>query len=115
MSEASLPRAADVPTMSMSVRRPSADDGVVTIGVVVDIPNPHGKFLRKSRSEFGDPLALAIPPHVTLLPPTDVSPAAGRTLNDHLDKTRSSRQGATLRTHAHARAWAARRRLRESR
>jgi 2'-5' RNA ligase len=79
-----LPRAADLPTMSMSVRPPSAQDDVVTIGVVVDIPDPSGDFLRRQRAEFGDPLATAIPPHVTLLPPTDVAPGNGRAVSDHL-------------------------------
>jgi 2'-5' RNA ligase len=79
-----LPRAADLPTMSMSVRRPSAEDDVVTIGVVLDIPEPFAAFLRKSRAEFGDPLASAIPPHVTVLPPTDVAPGISRSINDHL-------------------------------
>jgi 2'-5' RNA ligase len=79
-----LPRAADLPTMSMSVRPPTLEDDVVTIGVVVDIPDPIGKFLRNSRADFGDPLATAIPPHVTLLPPTDVAPGIGRAVNDHL-------------------------------
>ena len=79
-----LPRAADLPTMSMSVRRPSAADDIVTIGVVVDIPDPFGGFLRRSRSEFGDPLATAIPPHITLLPPTDVPPGIDRAISDHL-------------------------------
>jgi 2'-5' RNA ligase len=79
-----LPRAADLPTMSMSVRPPSAEDDIVTIGVVVDIPDPVGGFLRKQRAEFGDPLARAIPPHVTLLPPTDMAPGSGRAVSDHL-------------------------------
>ena len=79
-----LPRAADLPTMSMSVRPPSVEDDVVTIGVVVDIPDPFGEFLRRQRAEFGDPLATAIPPHVTLLPPTDVAPGMGRAVSDHL-------------------------------
>lgn len=79
-----LPRAADLPTMSMSVLPPGAGDDVVTIGVVVDIPEPFREFLRSSRADFGDPLATAIPPHVTLLPPTDVAPGIGREINDHL-------------------------------
>jgi 2'-5' RNA ligase len=79
-----LPRAAELPTMSMSVRPASAEDDVVTIGVVLDIPQPFGEFLRRSRAEFGDPLARAIPPHVTLLPPTDVDPGVSRAINDHL-------------------------------
>lgn len=43
------------------------------IGVAVPIPEPHGSFLAERREFFGDPLAHAIPPHVTLLPPTQVS------------------------------------------
>jgi 2'-5' RNA ligase len=70
--------------MSMSVRPASADDDIVTIGVVLDIPKPSGDFLRRSRADFGDPLATAIPPHVTLLPPTDVDPGIGRAIEDHL-------------------------------
>jgi 2'-5' RNA ligase len=79
-----LPRAAELPTMSMAVRPASADDDIVTIGVVLDIPQPYGDFLRRSRADFGDPLATAIPPHVTLLPPTDVDPEIGRAITDHL-------------------------------
>jgi 2'-5' RNA ligase len=70
--------------MSMAVRPPSANDDLVTIGVVVDIPDPIGAFLRTARADFGDPLAEAIPPHVTLLPPTDVDPAIGDAVDDHL-------------------------------
>ncbi len=83
-SAPTMPRGADMPTMSMSVRPALADEGVVTIGVVLDIPEPFGSFLRRSRGEFGDPLAQAIPPHVTLLPPTEVAPGIGRAINDHL-------------------------------
>src|SRR3954452_1368628 len=70
--------------MSMAVRPPAVGDDVVTIGVVVDIPAPSREFLRSSRADFGDPLASAIPPHVTLLPPTDVAPGISRAINDHL-------------------------------
>jgi len=70
--------------MSMAVRPPVVGDDVVTIGVVVDIPDPFGRFLRGARADFGDPLATAIPPHVTLLPPTDVALGINRAINDHL-------------------------------
>lgn len=43
-----------------------------TIGVAVAIPEPHAGYLQERRESFGDPLAHAIPPHVTLLPPTVV-------------------------------------------
>ncbi|WP_434582252.1 2'-5' RNA ligase family protein [Carbonactinospora thermoautotrophica] len=45
-----------------------------TIGVAVAIPEPYGTCLQSYRESFGDPLARAIPTHVTLLPPTAVSP-----------------------------------------
>jgi 2'-5' RNA ligase len=41
-----------------------------TIGVAVPIPEPHGRELQSWREQFGDPLALQIPTHITLLPPT---------------------------------------------
>ncbi len=71
------------PTMSMAVLRPPADD-VVTIGVVLDIPQPHADFLRRCRADFGDPLAEAIPPHITLLPPTPVPEDEDQAIQDHL-------------------------------
>ncbi|MCE1180289.1 MAG: 2'-5' RNA ligase family protein [Micrococcales bacterium] len=43
-----------------------------TIGVAVAIPHPWGDQLQEQRASFGDPQASAIPPHVTILPPTDV-------------------------------------------
>ena len=43
-----------------------------TIGVAVAIPEPYGGELQRWRAAFGDPLAEAIPTHVTLLPPSQV-------------------------------------------
>lgn len=40
------------------------------IGVAVAIPEPYGTQLHDLRERLGDPDAKAIPPHVTLLPPT---------------------------------------------
>jgi 2'-5' RNA ligase len=71
--------------MSMAVRPAAADDDVVTIGVVIDIPSPHGPALQAWRREFGDPLAEEIPAHVTLLPPTEVSPQSGVEIRGHLE------------------------------
>ena len=74
------------PTMSMAVLRPPAGhpEDVVTIGVVLDIPQPHGDFLRRRRGDFGDPLAAEIPPHITLLPPTPVPEDDDQAIQDHL-------------------------------
>ncbi len=41
-------------------------------GVAVTVPEPWGTQLQDAREDFGDPMASAIPPHVTLLPPTCV-------------------------------------------
>ncbi len=74
------------PTMSMAVLKPAVgqSDDVVTIGVVLDIPQPHGDFLRACRADFGDPLAAEIPPHITLLPPTPVPEDEDQAIQDHL-------------------------------
>lgn len=54
------------------------------IGVAVAIPSPHGETLQEQRAVFGDPLAHAIPPHVTLLPPTEVAVEDVARIEEHL-------------------------------
>jgi 2'-5' RNA ligase len=51
--------------------------GTTVIGVVVAVPEPWAQLLVDWRSKVGDPQANLVPPHVTLLPPTEV-PAADR-------------------------------------
>jgi 2'-5' RNA ligase len=46
---------------------------VLTYGVAISVPEPHGERLRSRRAEFGDPLAAQIPSHITLLPPDEVT------------------------------------------
>lgn len=55
-----------------------------TIGVSIPIPPPYGEELQAARREAGDPLADAVPPHVTLMPPTQVEPEAEELLRAHL-------------------------------
>jgi 2'-5' RNA ligase len=55
-----------------------------TIGVAVAVPEPYSSELQGWRESFGDPLATAIPPHVTLLPPTEVADAAMARIEAHL-------------------------------
>jgi 2'-5' RNA ligase len=51
----------------------SGDGGsTVTIGVSVAVPDPYGARIQDARAGYGDPLARAVPTHVTLLPPTEV-------------------------------------------
>jgi 2'-5' RNA ligase len=46
---------------------------VTTIGVAIAVPEPWAAELQRFRASFGDPLAEAIPTHVTLVPPTEIS------------------------------------------
>lgn len=43
---------------------------MTTIGVAIAVPEPWASELQGYRASFGDPLAEAIPAHVTLVPPT---------------------------------------------
>ena len=50
--------------------------GTAVLGVVVPVPEPWAQLLVDWRSKVGDAQASVVPPHVTLLPPTEVP--AGR-------------------------------------
>ncbi len=54
------------------------------IGVAVGIPEPFGAELQNWRERLGDPNALRIVPHVTLLPPTTVGSGALPEIEEHL-------------------------------
>ncbi len=58
--------------------------GVRMIGVAISIPDPYGAMLQGKRASFGDPLAGAIPTHITLLPPTEVDGAMLDAIEAHL-------------------------------
>jgi len=57
-----------------------------TFGVAITVPEPFGSALQAHRADFGDPLAEAIPPHVTLLPPTVVPTAEVARFEEHLSR-----------------------------
>lgn len=44
-----------------------------TIGVAIPVPEPYGSLLRAKRAGFGDPMAVTVPSHVTLIAPIEVS------------------------------------------
>lgn len=44
-----------------------------TVGVSIAVPEPYFSQLREMRRAAGDPQADAVPPHVTLMPPTEVA------------------------------------------
>jgi len=62
----------------------STAPGTRTIGVAIAVPEPWGSELRTWRGRLGDPLAAAIPTHVTLLPPTEVAADAVGEVEQHL-------------------------------
>jgi 2'-5' RNA ligase len=95
----SLPPAAAsgaMPTMSLPITVLSGADSV-TIGVAVEIPEPWATQLQQARERVGDPLALAIPAHVTLLPPTSVPREHLDVIIEHLEAVAAGLGGFELR------------------
>jgi 2'-5' RNA ligase len=54
------------------------------LGIVVPVPEPWAQLLVDWRSKVGDPQASLVPPHVTLLPPTEVPTADRAAISRHL-------------------------------
>jgi 2'-5' RNA ligase len=54
------------------VPRGSAPPDTTVLGIVVEIPQPWSQLLTDWRAKVGDNQAGVVPPHVTLLPPTEV-------------------------------------------
>ena len=54
------------------------------LGIVIPIPEPWAQLLIDWRSKVGDPQANIVPPHVTLLPPTEVAVADRTAISAHL-------------------------------
>ncbi|MFC7406466.1 2'-5' RNA ligase family protein [Georgenia alba] len=66
------------------MRLPERRPGQVRIGVALQIPPPYSNELQSVRARVGDPLAHAIPPHVTLLGPTVVEKHQLDEVTEHL-------------------------------
>ncbi|SFD92767.1 2'-5' RNA ligase family protein [Blastococcus tunisiensis] len=66
------------------VPRGRAPSGSAVLGIVVPVPEPWAQLLVDWRSKVGDPQANQVPPHVTLLPPTEVAVADRTLISDHL-------------------------------
>ena len=56
----------------------------VRFGIALSVPAPHAGMLQEARAGFGDPLAAAIPPHVTLVGPTVAGPEDLELLHAHV-------------------------------
>ena len=65
---------------SRSVRPQTA-----VLGVVVVVPEPWAQLLVDWRTKVGDPQAGLVPPHVTLLPPTEVAVIDRPAISRHLE------------------------------
>ena len=66
------------------VPRRSAPPESTVLGVVVPVPEPWAQLLVDWRSKVGDPQATLVPPHVTLLPPTEGAVADRTVISAHL-------------------------------
>ncbi len=78
-----------LPTMGVPITV-DPDDDTLTIGVAVEIPAPWAQQLEDARERFGDPLARAIPAHLTLVPPTAVPRPALGSIVEHLQAVAST-------------------------
>lgn len=54
------------------------------VGVAIGLPEPYTSELQGWRDRLGDPAAAAIPPHITLLPPTALPADALPDVEEHL-------------------------------
>jgi len=70
-----------------------------TIGILLAIPEPYGGELRARRAAYGDPQAAIVPTHVTLLPPTEVDPAAVPEIELHLASIAARGRPFRMRLH----------------
>jgi 2'-5' RNA ligase len=63
----------------------------VTVGVSIAVPEPFAGELQRWRELFGDPQASAIPPHITIAPPSRLSLAGLAHLQTHLGRAAAAR------------------------
>jgi len=59
----------------------------VNLGVAISVPSPWREELADWRQRVGDPEGSRVPPHVTLLPPTQVLAARLPEIDEHLRAT----------------------------
>lgn len=70
---------------------PERESNQIRIGVSIPIPEPYTSSLSRARIEAGDPNALSVPPHITLLPPTVVEPDRLPDVQEHLAQVAATR------------------------
>jgi 2'-5' RNA ligase len=79
------------------VNLPERGPGQVRVGVAIEVPEPFATELQSARARFGDPLASAIPPHITLLGPTVLDPDVLDEARAHLERVAAT--AAPFRIH----------------
>lgn len=67
-----------------------------TVGVVLLVPDPIGSQVTHLRARIADALGMAIPTHITLLPPTRVSAEQSDALEQHLARVASDHDAPTI-------------------
>jgi len=80
----------------MSDAEAAGCDDALVMGVSIPVPAPFGEDLQHRRASFGDPLAHAIPTHVTLLGPTPVACDDLPALVEHLDSAAATTDPFTM-------------------
>ncbi|WP_156224219.1 2'-5' RNA ligase family protein [Pseudactinotalea suaedae] len=66
------------------MRVPPRVGSQISIGVAIPIPAPYSESLTRARIDAGDPEALAIAPHITLMPPSVIEPEQMGEVRAHL-------------------------------
>jgi 2'-5' RNA ligase len=69
----------------------------MTVGVALAIPDPHAAVLAGWRRRIGDPEADKVPPHVTLLPPTEIEADQLELVEKHLAEAATAVLPFTMR------------------
>jgi 2'-5' RNA ligase len=69
----------------------------ITVGVALAIPEPHAAVLAGWRRRIGDPEADKVPPHVTLLPPTEIEADQLELVEKHLAEAATAVLPFTMR------------------
>jgi 2'-5' RNA ligase len=82
----SRPLRADDTFVHRSIALPRTAPETAVLGVVVSIPEPWAQLLVEWRGKCGDPQASLVPPHVTLLPPTEVPIGERPAIRMHLEQ-----------------------------
>jgi 2'-5' RNA ligase len=74
-----------------------AAEGRRSVGVTIGLPEPYGSELTAWRARLGDPSAAKIPPHITLLPPTNATGSVLAKFVDHLEAVAAAHEPFKVR------------------